>query len=61
MPEGTASIRFENGAYTVVREYFESNRNSALGQEMGLLKWVLDEAAVDMDRLPCNPAGIIAG
>jgi len=27
-------IRFKSGAYTLVREHFESNFNKALGQEM---------------------------
>ena len=27
-------IRFKNGAYTQVREYFESDRNAAIGQKM---------------------------
>jgi hypothetical protein len=27
-------IRFKNGAYTLVREYFESDYNTAIGQNM---------------------------
>jgi len=57
LAEGTASIRFKNGAYTLVREYFESNCNTALGQEMRVLKLVLDVAAINMYTLPRNPSG----
>ena len=38
---GKASIRFKSGAYTLVREHFELNRNAAIGQEMMDLKPVL--------------------
>ncbi|MGD9226892.1 MAG: hypothetical protein PVF26_10370 [Desulfobacterales bacterium] len=31
LPEGKASIRFKSGAYTAVREHFESDRNAAIG------------------------------
>jgi hypothetical protein len=27
-------IRFKSGAYTIVREHFESDSNTAIGQEM---------------------------
>ena len=33
--EGKASIRFESGAYTLVREHFKPNRNAAIGHKMG--------------------------
>ena len=29
------AIRFKSGAYTIVREHFESDRNAAFGYEMG--------------------------
>jgi hypothetical protein len=32
---GQGGIRFESGAYTSVREHFETDRNAAIGQEMG--------------------------
>jgi len=31
---GQGKIRFESGAYTRVREYFEPDFNAAIGQEM---------------------------
>jgi hypothetical protein len=34
--EGKASIRFESGACTFVREHFKANRNAAIGHKMGL-------------------------
>jgi hypothetical protein len=34
LPEGKASIRFKSGAYTIVREYFGSDRNTAIRQTM---------------------------
>jgi len=33
---GQGAIRFKNGAYTSVREYFEADRNTAIGHKMGL-------------------------
>jgi hypothetical protein len=33
---GQGAIWFKNGAYTAVREYFEANRNAAIGQKMGI-------------------------
>jgi len=30
--KGKASIRFKSGAYTLVREHFKSNRNTAIGR-----------------------------
>jgi hypothetical protein len=38
---GHGKIRFENGAYTIVGEYFESDLNTALRQKMSVLKSVL--------------------
>ena len=32
--EGKASIRFESGAYTLVREHFKPNRNAAIEHKM---------------------------
>ena len=52
---GQGEIGFKNGAYTVVREYFESNFNAALGQKMSALKsflvGVLPDDAVNRTRL----------
>ncbi|MBW2409911.1 MAG: hypothetical protein JRF72_08955 [Deltaproteobacteria bacterium] len=36
MFEGKASIRFKNGAYTLVREHFGSACNAAIGHKMRL-------------------------
>ena len=33
-------IRFKNGAYTIVREYFKLELNTALGQKMNAMKTV---------------------
>jgi hypothetical protein len=35
--ESKAPIQFKSGAYTVVREHFELNRNAAIGQKMIVL------------------------
>jgi len=35
---GQDVIRFKNGAYTLVREYFEADHNTAIGQKMNVLK-----------------------
>jgi len=32
--KGKASIRFKSGAYTLVREHFELNRNAAIERKM---------------------------
>jgi len=45
---GQGEIRFENGAYTLVREYFETDRNTALGQEMTVFITVLVDLAKAM-------------
>ena len=34
MFESKASIRFKSGAYTLVREHFEPDRNAAIGHKM---------------------------
>ena len=34
LARGQGEIRFKNGAYTQVREYFEPDFNAAIGQEM---------------------------
>jgi hypothetical protein len=31
---GQGAIRFKSGAYTEVREHFEADRNTAIGQNM---------------------------
>ncbi len=31
---GQGAIRFKSGAYTLVREHFEADRNAAMGQKM---------------------------
>ena len=33
---GQDAIRFKNGAYTIVREYFETDCNAAVGQKMAI-------------------------
>ena len=50
LPQGKASNRFKNGAYTAVREYFEPIRNAAIWQNMKFLVG-LDEP---IDQLPGN-------
>ncbi len=42
--------RFKNGAYTIVREYFEPDYNTALGQEMAVCKTVLVDLATAMEN-----------
>ncbi len=42
--EGKASIQFKSGAYTIVREHFEPNRNAAIGREMKVRKPVIKMA-----------------
>ena len=37
---GHGEIRFENGAYTIVREYFGPDFNTAIGQKMGIYNQV---------------------
>ena len=45
-------IRFESGTYTVVREHFKSDHNTAIGQEISVLKPVLAFAAEAVHRQP---------
>ncbi len=45
---GQGVNRFKNGAYTLVREYFESIHNTAIGQEMRLYKPVLGRVIVNV-------------
>jgi len=37
---GYGAIRFKSGAYTTVREHFKSDRNTALGQKINIMKSV---------------------
>jgi hypothetical protein len=34
-------MRFKRGAYTIVREHFEPSRNTAIGQEVMIMKPIL--------------------
>jgi len=36
---GQGAVRFESGAYALVREHFGPDRNTAIGQEMKLSTW----------------------
>jgi len=44
--------RFKSGAYTVVRVHFQSEYNTAIGQEMSALKPVLAFAAQPIHGQP---------
>jgi hypothetical protein len=44
---GQGKIRFKSGAYTVVREHFESDFNKGLGQKMMVLKSLLPVCFAD--------------
>ncbi len=45
---GQGAIRFKSGAYTLVREHFESDWNAAIGQKMTVYQPVLVPAPDQM-------------
>ena len=54
--------RFESGAYTIVREHFESDFNTALGQKIMVLKPVLAVGFADAQLIHrYNPFADIGG
>lgn len=57
---GPGVNRFKNGAYTSVREYFESIHNTAIGQEMRLYKPFFGRVMVNVLPRPNSLATVIS-